>query len=339
MSGTPLPVERTIAVRALANQWISKNFPHRRRYLSHAAPTLGKGDNNCRVELLVRRGKNAVAVGTLSINGVTAQLVEGTVEGIVRVLDAIAATNETRVLLEPQRGRFHDFRFGDGLAGTMTLADKSVDLLLTDPPYGISTPYVCESQVPRRLRKDGRDFIMPKGHFGPWDDQFPPPDEWATSVLPKVRGWVVIFCAQTQISDYTAILKDQRFVAVGAMVWQKTNPVPFNHTFKPINAWEAIAVGKRPGTKFNGHVVHNVFKCKSPSPQHRIHPTQKPLQLISDFVNLFSNSGDMVLDPFAGSATTVIAAARLGRHVLAFENDPDAFRAASSRVAGSGLGI
>ena len=279
----------------------------------------------------------------LSIDGATAQLVEGTVEGIVRTLDTIAATSETRcALLEPHRGRFHDFRFGDGLAGAMALADKSVDLLLTDPPYGISAPYICESQVPRRLRKDGRDFIMPKGHFGPWDDRFLPPDRWATAVLPKVRGWAVVFCAQTQIGDYTTILKDQKFVAVGAMVWQKTNPVPFNHTHKPINAWEAIVVGKRPGTKFNGHVVHNVFKCKSPSPQSRIHPTQKPLQLISHFVKLFSNPGDMVLDPFAGSATTVIAAAQLGRRVLAFENDPDTFHAAASRVAGTagaGLGI
>ena len=121
------------------------------------------------------------------------------------------------------------------------------------------------------------------------------------------------------------------------MVWQKTNPVPFNHTKNPINAWEAIVIGKRPGTKFNGHVVHNVFLYKSPSPQKRIHPTQKPLGLLTEFVTLFSNEGDFILDPFAGSATTVIAAASLSRRVLAFENDGDVCDAAASRIADEGL--
>ncbi len=54
---------------------------------------------------------------------------------------------------------------------SIILGDLKIDgrLLLTDPPYGISSPYTCEKQVPRRLRKDGSDFIMPKGSFGEWD--------------------------------------------------------------------------------------------------------------------------------------------------------------------------
>ena len=63
---------------------------------------------------------------------------------------------------------------GDGIAGSKTLKDMSIDLLLTDPPYGISNPYTCEKQVPRRRRKDGTDFIMPKGEFGSWDHGFNP---------------------------------------------------------------------------------------------------------------------------------------------------------------------
>ena len=147
----------------------------------------------------------------------------------------------------------------------------------------------------------------------------------------------MVFCAQAQIGEYCEIFEQHGLVAVGPMVCHKTNPVPFNHRFKPINAWEAIMVGKRPGTKFNGHVIHNVFTHKSPSPQQRIHPTQKPLSLISEFVDLFSDPGDLVLDPFAGSATTVVAAAEKNRRVLAFENDPEIFDAAAQRVAGLGM--
>ena len=204
-------------------------------------------------------------------------------------------------------------------------------LLLTDPPYGISNSYTCENQVPRRLRKNGTDFIMPRGHFGDWDRSIQP-RLWTDGILPKVGGWAVIFCAQAQIGEYSDILKEHGFNAVGTLVWQKTNPVPFNHRYKPINAWEALVIGKRPGTRFNGHVVHNVFVCKSPSPQQRIHPTQKPLSLIEQFIRLFSNEGDFIFDPFAGSATTVTAAYRLRRRVLAYERDEDIYQLACRRI-------
>jgi site-specific DNA-methyltransferase (adenine-specific) len=229
-------------------------------------------------------------------------------------------------------GDGYEFRLGDGVEGSKLLKNQSIDLLLTDPPYGISNPYVCETQISRRLRNDGSDFIMPKGSFGDWDNHVNP-KAWTDAVLPKVGGWAVIFCAQAQIGEYCDILKQHKFVAVGPMVWQKTNPVPFNHKYKPVNAWEAIVIGKRPGTKFNGHVVHNVFTCKSPSPQERIHPTQKPLPLLKEFVELFSGQGELVLDPFAGSATTVIAALEANRLVIAYEKDGEIYQQASNRIA------
>ena len=293
------------------------------------------------VGLLAWNGKTSIQLAKLIIGPESVKLDNDTPESVARKIDACLhqkVTDDIATCL-PQVGTFYEFRFGDGIEGMQQLEDKSVDLLLTDPPYGISNPYVCENQVPRRLRKNGRDFIMPKGHFGQWDDIFPQPSEWTKKVLPKVRGWAVIFCAQAQIGEYCAILKAQRFVAVGTLVWQKTNPVPFNHTKKPINAWEALVVGKRPGTKFNGRVVHNVFVYKSPSPQKRIHPTQKPLELITDFLKLFSSEGDLVVDPFAGSATTVIAAAGLKRRILAFENDAKIFNAAVSRIATSQISM
>lgn len=125
-----------------------------------------------------------------------------------------------------------EFYCGDGLDAADLMQDRTVDLLLTDPPYGISRRYTCETQIPRRLRKNGSDFIMPKGFFGDWDGPIDP-KAWTKRVLPKVAGWAVIFCAQAQIGEYCDILNDHKFVAVGPMVWQKTNPVPFNHKYKP----------------------------------------------------------------------------------------------------------
>ncbi len=214
----------------------------------------------------------------------------------------------------------HSLVYADSLVECMKLRDKSIDLLLTDPPYGISSPYSAEKQIPRRVRTNGGDFIMPKGEFGTWDHDFSP-KKWTDIILPKIKGWTVIFCSHVQIKEYSDILSEHGFVAVGALVWHKTNPVPFNHKFKLLSAWESAVVGKRPSTKFNGKSVHNVFTYKSPSPHHRIHPTQKPLPLMEELIQLFTDKKDTVLDPFSGSATTTIASMIHDRKSLAFENN------------------
>ena len=328
-----LPVEKKIRIRAAANEWISENFPRHRKFLLHTNPEYSRSDKAWTTTISTRNlNGRSVAVGCLLIDN-DARIVEAQNPTVVHEhLEKLLAYKEAPSTVDEKQIEHHyGFRLGDGIEGANLLPDKSIDLLLTDPPYGISQLYTCESQVPRRLRKDGTDFIMPRGNFGDWDNPVSP-CEWTQSILPKVRGWFVTFCAQAQIGEYCQILREYKFVAVGTLVWQKTNPVPFNHKYKPINAWEALVIGKRPGTKFNGHVVHNVFLYKSPSPQQRIHATQKPLALIEKFVELFSNEGDLVFDPFAGSATTVVAAIGTGRKVLAYEKDRDIYQSACKRL-------
>ena len=326
-------VENRIKIRAAVNVWIGEQFPNHRKFLLHTNPEYCPADHAWGVELMVRVGGETKQLGRLLVDEE-----ELTVRGQdpARVVAQVATILDTKQVatIPPDSlvGDGYAFHCSDGINGVNNLGNRSIDLLLTDPPYGISNPYTCENQVPRRLRKDGRDFIMPRGDFGAWDDTLTP-QAWLSGTLPKVRGWVVTFCAQAQIGDYCAILKESRFVAVGTIVWQKTNPVPFNHRFKPINAWEAIVVGKRSGTPFYGHVVHNVLCYKAPSPQERIHPTQKPLPLIERLLELFSAPGDVVVDPFAGSGTMVIAGSRMGREVNAYENNPTTFKAACERIA------
>ena len=247
---------------------------------------------------------------------------------------AIVGGGEPDVPASVEGDKF-EMHCGDGVEAAGDLDDLSVDLLLTDPPYGISSEYACETQVQRRPRPDGRGFNMPKGRFGEWDES--DPEAWVNAVLPKVRGWAVTFCAQQQIGEYCALFEAHGLISVLPMVWHKTNPVPFNHNKKPVNAWEALVVGKRPGAPFNGHAVHNVFVCESPMPRQRIHSTQKPLPLVAELVGLFSGYDDLVFDPFAGSSTTVVAACQKGRVALAYERDPLIFAAAAERLETMGL--
>ena len=332
--GTGVNATQRIRMRAVVNDWIMSSFPRHRKYLCHEQPRRDE-----------ETGYWAIVLGTKSINGHSVELgrvLLNDANEIVRKAQPARITAKLDAMLSQQlqeskfgvhiQGRHYRFSNGDGLVAVRKMEDEAIGLLLTDPPYGISKAYNCEEQVPRRLRTDGRDFIMPRGNFGEWDAPIEP-REWLDVVLPKVGGWFVSFCAQAQIDAYQRCLADHKFVAIGTIVWQKTNPVPFNHRFKPVNAWEAIVVGKRPGTDFNcDSVIHNVFKCKSPSPQKRVHTTQKPLDLVMRFVELFSKPGDVVCDPFAGSGTTIVAAAALGREAVGYEADQENYQAACARI-------
>ncbi|WP_419840313.1 DNA-methyltransferase [Candidatus Poriferisodalis sp.] len=321
--------ERKLALRAAVNEWIGGSFPEHRMLLSHDAPVYEPQADAWSVKLTTKRnGVPAVHLGSLLVAH-DASIIEAPVPANVLARLPDHATPETP--RDAVIGDWYAFHCGDGIEAAAAMPDRSIDLLLTDPPYGISKRYTCETQVPRRLRNDGSDFIMPKGHFGDWDEAIDP-HAWTSVVLPKVAGWAVTFCAQAQIGTYCDIFTEHGLVAVGPMVWQKTNPVPFNHKYKPVNAWEAVVVGKRPSTPFNGEMVHNVFVHKSPSPQQRIHPTQKPLPLVAEFVDLFSEPNGLVFDPFAGSATTVIAARQHGRRGIGYELDPMLFALAAERV-------
>ena len=324
-----LPAVDKIRLRASVNEWISNNFPNHRQYIKHSDPVYLMDREMWEVKL--NANGCSTNIGSILVSNNAEVMPVHSLEEIASRLDRITSLDdEIHEYSREISGQHYQFVHGDGLAGAETLDNRKIDLLLTDPPYGISKSYICEGQVPRRLRNDGRDFIMPKGNFGEWDSI--DPKLWLDVVLPKVGGWALSFCAQAQIGEYKNIFETHKFVAVGAMVWQKTNPVPFNHKYKPINAWEAIVVGKRPGTKFNGKVVHNVFRYKSPSPQQRIHPTQKPLALMECFVDLFTNEGDFVFDPFGGSATTLIASTNKKRVVLSYEMDHDIYQAACGRI-------
>ncbi len=327
-----LTVERKLALRSAVNEWISETFPEHRWLLSHEAPIYDADAGAWDVVLTTKRnGVAAIPLGSLLIADDGSLLVTPSPEAVVQLLSASNEATHVKPECLPVLRDGCEFHCGDGIAAAAAMPDRSVDLLLTDPPYGISRRYTCENQVPRRLRSNGADFIMPRGYFGAWDEAIEP-EAWTAVVLPKVAGWAVAFCAQAQIGIYCDLFSDHGFVAVGPMVWQKTNPVPFNHRYKPVNAWEAIVVGKRSGTPFGGEMVHNVFVHKSPSPQQRIHPTQKPLPLIAEFVRLFSEPGGLVLDPFAGSGTTVIAAQQQGRRSVGYEMDEVLFTSAAERV-------
>jgi len=210
----------------------------------------------------------------------------------------------------------------DCIDGMNKLDDESFDLVIADPPYGISR------KLNVRGKRMGTTAVL-DFEFGKWD-KFN--YDWFETAKVKTRGWIITFCAKQDIGFYWDILEKNEFVAVDALVWQKPDPLPLNAKSRFLNAWEAMVVGKRKGAYWGSNYQHNIIKYQAPKGKNRIHPTQKPLDLIKTLVQLTTKKGDLVLDPFMGSGTTAVACKELNRKYIGFEKSKTYVDAARRRV-------
>ena len=86
------------------------------------------------------------------------------------------------------------------------------------------------------------------------------------------------------------------------------------------------------GLRYPRTVLEYPNKPGMPVPERTSHPTQKPLGLLEYLLRGFSNSGDLVLDPFVGSGSTLVACHHLGRRGVGFERDAGFYNLAVDRL-------
>lgn len=91
--------------------------------------------------------------------------------------------------------------------------------------------------------------------------------------------------------------------------------------------------------KFNndGKMIFNVFDWPRDNESEKIHPTQKPVKLLERLIEIFSDPGDVVIDPVAGSGSTLVAAENLGRKAYGFEIKKNFFKDASAWIEANQL--
>jgi site-specific DNA-methyltransferase (adenine-specific) len=82
----------------------------------------------------------------------------------------------------------------------------------------------------------------------------------------------------------------------------------------------------------NGKMVFNAIPYPRDTDTEKVHPTQKSVPLLRYLIELFTDEGDVVIDPCAGSGSTLLAAAQCGRKAYGFEIKKDFFKAANERV-------
>ncbi|MEP0813636.1 MAG: site-specific DNA-methyltransferase [bacterium] len=152
----------------------------------------------------------------------------------------------------------------------------------------------------------------------------------------KPGGIIIVFYDLWKLESLARLLTHLGFRMLRFLEWLKTNPVPINSKrFYLSNAREvAIAAVKGSNPIFNAE-YHNGLFTMPIHREKRIHPTQKPLALMKQLIEIHTDPGDIVLDPFAGSATTLLASIQLDRRAIGCELNPEYYSAALQRLNGA----
>lgn len=193
---------------------------------------------------------------------------------------------------------------GDCMDFLPSLPSGFADVLLTDPPYGIGADVGagCFGTSPHHK------------YTARWDAARP--DATVFKELLRVSKKQIIFGG-----NYFA---DMLPPSGSWVVWDKVGDIPFKNPYAAVElAWTNYT---RPSKKIT--CIQQGFVALDKS--QRIHPTQKPLYLISRLLEEYTSVGDLVLDPFSGSGTVACACLLTGRRFVSIERDPD-YHAASMR--------
>lgn len=225
----------------------------------------------------------------------------------------------------------------DSKKGLSNIKDNFVDLILTDPPYGIANN--------SKLTKVGNKIVSTNDA---WGNDFQ--DEWES--IDSYYEWLKPF-----IAEFVRVLKDNGSMILfldrkytGLIVhylerdfdlnfknkiyFKKTNPVPGirkNNYRSTIEECVWFTKGKQYTFNFGEQAEMLQVYQGSIGKKKTTHPTEKYSWMIEPLIKNHSKDGDIVLDAFAGSATTLVIAKKHNRHAIGFEKNKSFFEQAKQR--------
>lgn len=253
----------------------------------------------------------------------------------------------TKAVWKSEDGHSHLYS-GESLAWLSSLPENSVDCIWTDPPYLLSN--------------DGMTCIagkMVKVNKGEWDrsrgieldHEFN--RTWLKACRRVLKPAGTIWVSGT-LHVYLSVgmaMMEEGFRILNDIVWEKPAPPPnlgcrcFTHSTEIILWATKAKKGGKERYTFNydamkeengGKQMKSVWRMGTPNSQEKKfgkHPTQKPVALVARCLRASTNVGGLVLDPFAGSGTTGVAALLLGRNFLGCEREEKYVRLAIKRLA------
>ena len=199
---------------------------------------------------------------------------------------------------------------GDCIDVMRTMPWASVDFILTDPPYLVN----YRDRSGRSVTNDDNDAWL-KPAFRQMYRVLRP-----DSLCVSFYGW-------NKVDTFMAAWREAGFDIVGHIVFRKRYSSKARYLSYEHESAYLLAKGRPP---LPGSPVPDVLDWQYSG--NRLHPTQKPVRSLKTLIGAFTKPGGVVLDPFWGSGSTLIAAQELGRRFIGIELDEQHHRTASNRL-------
>ena len=211
----------------------------------------------------------------------------------------------------------------DCMEGIKLLDDKSIDLVVMDPPYVLN---LTKARNTNKLNKYSNDLLGLKDGFDL---------KVLDLLIPKMKRInMYIYCSKRQVKDLIEYFmsKDCNYEI---LTWHKQNPSPLiNNNYLPDT--EYVVFAREKGVRLNGNYYtkrkYYISGTNQADKKRYKHPTIKPLPFIENHIINSSNEGDLVVDCFCGSGTTLVAAIRTNRKFIGFEIDKEYYEIAKQRI-------
>lgn len=228
----------------------------------------------------------------------------------------------------------------DCLEGLQSIPDNSVDAIVTDPPYSSGGAFSGDRRSRTGVKYADTAYngaVSLPDFSGDNMDQLGFM-ELTRQVFAKCRektkpeGVLVTFIDWRNLPALCNSIQAAGWVWRGIAVWHKPNGRPQKGRYR--NEFEFIVWGSNGPMPFERGVgcLPGLYKYSNVASKDRLHQTEKPLQLITDLLEIVPK-GALVLDPFIGCGTTAVACLQTGRRYIGFELSKEYHAIAEKRVA------
>jgi len=207
---------------------------------------------------------------------------------------------------------FYIAKFGEALEECRKLEDNSIDLILTDPPFSHETEhYDTRQEKFLKLNISFADFAIMRQYFREIAQEF--------KRIVKPKGRILLFCDCCSYPIFWSAFYGL-FDHVRALVWYKGRnyfPLGANQAFR--FSYEMILHAFNTDSWFDLSQRQDVITCKNVPAQEREHPAQKPIELLMKLIIATCPKQGIVLDPFMGSGSTLLAAKYTERSAIGYD--------------------
>ena len=191
----------------------------------------------------------------------------------------------------------------DCLSGIKRINNKSIDLVLTDIPYGMDFQSNHRKEKHLKIQNDINVNWFP---------------DWIKEIdrVSKDDAHLYIFCSHHKIDFFKSEIEKFRKVK-NILIWEKNNTGMGDLLGDYAPKYEMVLFCSNGDKKLNGGRDSNIIKANRT--QNNLHPTEKPVNLMEYFIEKSSEKNDLVLDTFAGSGSTLVACKNTKRNFIGFE--------------------